>query len=63
MMIAADSFRLRNHHARADTLRAATTGTRRPLQRPPPSVGKFGEHRRGISASAIRTDVRASHAC
>ncbi|GAA5035218.1 IS21-like element helper ATPase IstB [Actinopolymorpha pittospori] len=27
-----DSYRLRDHHARADTLRQATTGTRRPLQ-------------------------------
>jgi DNA replication protein DnaC len=27
-----DSYRLRHHHARADTLRQATTGTRRPLQ-------------------------------
>jgi IstB-like ATP binding protein len=26
-----DSYRLRNHHARNDTLRATTTGTRRPL--------------------------------
>jgi DNA replication protein DnaC len=26
-----DSYRLRDHHARADTLRAATTGTRNPL--------------------------------
>jgi len=27
-----DSYRLRHHHARADTLRAATTGTRQPLR-------------------------------
>ena len=27
-----DSYRLRDHHARADTLRAATTGTRQPLR-------------------------------
>ena len=27
-----DSYRLRDHHARADTLRAATTGTRHPLR-------------------------------
>jgi len=27
-----DSYRLRDHHARADTLRKTTTGTRRPLQ-------------------------------
>lgn len=27
-----DSYRLRNHHARAETLRQASTGTRRPLQ-------------------------------
>ena len=27
-----DSYRLRSHHARADTLRAATTGTRQPLR-------------------------------
>ena len=27
-----DSYRLRDHHARADTLRATTTGTRRPLR-------------------------------
>ena len=27
-----DSYRLRDHHARADTLRQAGTGTRRPLQ-------------------------------
>jgi hypothetical protein len=28
----AESYRLRDHHARADTLRQAATGTRRPLQ-------------------------------
>ena len=27
-----DSYRLRDHHARSDTLRAATTGTRQPLR-------------------------------
>jgi DNA replication protein DnaC len=27
-----DSYRLRDHHARADTLRATTTGTRQPLR-------------------------------
>ena len=27
-----ESYRLRDHHARADTLRQAATGTRRPLQ-------------------------------
>ena len=27
-----ESYRLRAHHARADTLRQAATGTRRPLQ-------------------------------
>ena len=27
-----DSYRLRGHHARNDTLRAATTGTRQPLR-------------------------------
>ena len=27
-----DSYRLRNHHAKADTLRATTTGTRQPLR-------------------------------
>jgi hypothetical protein len=27
-----DSYRLRDHHARADTLRATTTGTRKPLR-------------------------------
>jgi len=27
-----DSYRLRDHHARADALRAATTGTRQPLR-------------------------------
>ena len=27
-----DSYRLRDHHARADTLRQALTGNRRPLQ-------------------------------
>lgn len=27
-----DSYRLRNHHARADTLRQTLTGHRRPLQ-------------------------------
>jgi hypothetical protein len=27
-----DSNRLRDHHARADTLRATTTGTRQPLR-------------------------------
>jgi hypothetical protein len=26
-----DSYRLRDHHARTDTLRRATNGTRRPL--------------------------------
>ena len=27
-----DSYRLRDHHARNDTLRATTTGTRQPLR-------------------------------
>jgi len=27
-----DSYRLRDHHARTDTLRRATTGTRTPLR-------------------------------
>jgi hypothetical protein len=33
------SYRLRDHHARNDTLRATTTGTRQP----PPPVGKISE--------------------
>ena len=37
-----DSYRLRDHHARTDTVRRATTGhTRRPLSWPPPPGGEF----------------------
>jgi hypothetical protein len=32
MTLDGDSYRLRDHHARADTLRATTTGTRQPLR-------------------------------
>jgi hypothetical protein len=48
-----DSYRLRDHHAKNDAPRQATTGTRRPLQRPTPRVGNFDEHHWGTSASAI----------
>ena len=29
-----ESYRLRNHHAAADTIRRAATGTRQPLHQP-----------------------------
>lgn len=48
-----DSYRLRDYHAKNDALRQATTGTRRPLQWPTPSVGNFDEYHWGTSASAI----------
>ena len=36
-----DSYRLRDHNARADNLRRATTGTRTPLREPPPPSGEL----------------------
>lgn len=36
-----ESYRLRGHHAAADTLRRATTGTRQPNTLTPPSGGEF----------------------
>lgn len=48
-----ESYRLREHHARTEQLRQATTGTRTPLQSPPLQVRKFNEHPWGLSTSVI----------
>ena len=48
-----DSYRLRDHHARTDTLRRATTGTRQPLPDHRHRVGNFGEQLWPRSLSAI----------
>ncbi len=49
-----DSYRLRDHHARTDTLRRATTGNRNPYLDHPSQVRNFDEHTWGTSASAIK---------